>query len=123
MCQSVQSYAIQMKRPADYQDLLALLENLLAQGKLGKKSGYGFYTYDKDATGVTNIGSVKTIADHQINKLLVSYFNPLFEVVEKGILDAETVHAIVADYGMSDQSPFELAKRLGYSYDPVEDVF
>lgn len=82
------------------------LEKMVKEGKLGKKSGYGFYDWSKrpeiDLSKATDRVDVRDFAFLEINEAT--------KLVEMGIADPKTIDtAIKLAYGRK-RGPFEVAK-------------
>lgn len=123
MLPSVQAYTKNLPGKSYYTSFIELLSQLSNEGRLGVKTGVGFYRYVKGK----KVGIPETEVDRfppEFTSMLYDcYLNPLFEVVSKGIVDRKTLVDMVADYSRSDQQPFELAEQLGFSYNQMNDMF
>ncbi len=87
----------------------AVLRSFVDSGKLGKKSGEGFYKWSGEEV-VPEV--VENYAD--ITLLIAVVVNEAFRIVEDGVADRETVNEVWKLGTLYPAGPFELAEVIGY---------
>jgi len=119
MLAAVKNYLKDAAGDQFYYPLIDELETLYKKGKLGKKSGEGFYQYQntiipdslqgKDIQQEILTGEIK-------NMLYQWYLDPIYQLVANNIcMEAEIEHT-VKEFMNASQSPFVLAQRTGYKF-------
>ena len=112
MLHSVRNYLKYETNKGFYKPLINVLEHLVNQGKLGVKTNSGFYNYPIIES---NRREEISNADNRIEKITYWYLDGVFDAMEKiGLSKVELEH-IVKEYMMVEESPFELAKEIGYT--------
>ena len=102
-----------------YYPLIDELETLYKQGKLGKKSGEGFYQYQNTITPDSLHGKdlQQEILTGEIKNMLYQwYLEPVYQVVSNNICTKAEIDHIVKEYMNASQSPFVLAQHTGYKF-------
>ncbi len=116
---SVKNYLKNIDDNQFYQPLVDELEILYKQGKLGRKSGEGFYQYQDTLTSYPiNIQDFQyEISIDEIKQLLYQwYLNPIDQLVASMTCTKAEIDHIVKEYMNASQSPFELAKQTGFTF-------
>lgn len=106
MLHSVKNYLNFEYDKTFYQPLVAYLNDRIYEGGLDlrvKKGGYNSAntTYDRV---------------EMVDKMYKWYLDGVFAALESGACSKEDLEFIVRDYMMTEKSPFELAKEIGYTY-------
>ncbi|MEZ4605211.1 MAG: hypothetical protein R2861_17910, partial [Desulfobacterales bacterium] len=102
-----------------YQSLIVELENLVVRGKLGRKSGAGFFQYEDTIASAAHEDEVteQTISPAEIKAMLIRwYLDAVDKLLAKGICTKEELEHIVREYMNAGQSPFLLAKQNDYQF-------
>jgi enoyl-CoA hydratase/3-hydroxyacyl-CoA dehydrogenase len=84
------------------------IENLFQEKKLGRKTGSGFYSYEKRPTVTLQDGE-----GFDINLLLDPFIAEADKVVAEGIADEEAVDTALKLGGNIPKGPFELKRERG----------
>lgn len=94
--------------PADLRDRM---ERMVAEDRMGKKSGQGFYAWEGDEPVVPAVES-----GHDIAPIVGAMVSEAHRIVADGITDAETLDEILQRGGGGDLGPFGAQELLGAGY-------
>lgn len=114
---AVKNYLNKIDDVQFYEPLIDELNNLNNQGKLGRKSGDGFYQYQDNLTDESSLvkNSQFPITTDEISNMLHQwYLEPLYQLVSNSVCTKAEIDHIVKEYLNADQSPFDLANQIGY---------
>jgi 3-hydroxyacyl-CoA dehydrogenase/pyruvate-formate lyase-activating enzyme len=105
--QSVRNYTRDYSHADYYQPLIGKLEKLIESGRLGKKSGHGFYSYSGEAETTTDIAkspeSKKEIIDHMI----FTYKNAAKRFITHSGLTIDELNEALKEYFTTEKGPFD----------------
>lgn len=107
MLQAIKNYTA--NNPLPYRIMIAKLEELISENKLGVKSKSGFYDY----TGVnTKQGSALIRNDYYflvLERLTSAYIMKAQELVNEGVCDKETLEFAAKEYMNTEKGPFSVS--------------
>jgi 3-hydroxyacyl-CoA dehydrogenase len=103
MLQAVRNYIRDYPNRSNYLTFLNRLDQLVGEGKLGMKSGEGFYVYPVKETFITGPDNAQDIADylHQV------YLSSVRRFTLRSKLTLEEMNDAVKEYFDLEKGPFE----------------
>lgn len=111
MQQSVINYTEDLAGRDFYKPMIDSLELLLSRGRLGRKSGAGFYEYPAGRKKAPVLG--EDTKKHVITLLRCLYINAAFRALEKNIWSRDDLEFAVREYMGIDRGPFATAEEIG----------
>ena len=111
MYRSVLNYVEDMPDRRFYEPLIEDLERLAGAGRLGRKSGAGFYNYGAGlpAGGAGSVGDSAGVSD----QLRALYINAAFRALERNICPQCELERAITEYLGVDRGPFAMAEAAG----------
>jgi 3-hydroxyacyl-CoA dehydrogenase len=105
MLTSVKNYSSFSKFPEQYSGLMAELNLLVSQGRLGQKSGNGFYT---EETSNSLVKPIDPMVEEQIYlQMNDCYVQTSAKFAKKGFYDSSIINEAVKEYMGIEKGPFE----------------
>ena len=109
---SVMNYTENVTDKRFYLPLIRGLESLNADGRLGKKSGAGFYEYRQ--TDKEEDNDCGDLPDREIvSRLACLYINSAFRALEKNICNRNDLEYAIREYLSVEKGPFASADEIG----------
>jgi 3-hydroxybutyryl-CoA dehydrogenase len=93
-----------------------LQERLVAEGRLGRASGRGFYRYEADGAATPDLESPGGTAPEPaaiIERLELGAVNEAYRVVEEGLASPPAIDDLMRGEGGHPRGPFEIVDELG----------
>lgn len=116
MLVSVRNYVKGKEDAHFYAPLIQELESLSELGKLGRKSGQGFYSDISENTIEFSVSAevLNEFPLEEIKSMIVEwYFQPIIHLLSEGICTKEQIEHAIREYIDPGLSPFDLAKKWG----------
>ncbi len=109
---AIQNYVAGTKDAVFYEPLLCALHERAMKGRMGRKSGAGFYSYPVRESGADEcIGEGE---ERFISLRLISlYLNSAFRAMEKGICPDSDIDYAIREYMDVDRGPIAMADEMG----------
>lgn len=112
VCASVEHYAEYGGDASFYGPLIGELRRLVALGRLGRKSGEGFYRYN--GGGDDDAAPCGEAVRREISSVLLClYINSACRALETGICDRDRLEHAIMECAAADRGPFALLDETG----------
>jgi enoyl-CoA hydratase/3-hydroxyacyl-CoA dehydrogenase len=92
-------------------DVREQMEAMVAEGNLGKKTGQGFFTWERGAVSLPDPEQ-----PHDVTPILAALVNEAHRLVDDGVADAETVDEILTRGNDGETGPFNIEEMFGAEY-------
>jgi enoyl-CoA hydratase/3-hydroxyacyl-CoA dehydrogenase len=100
-----EAYGDRYAPPASIRDRM---ETLVANGRLGKKTGHGFFEWDGETCRLPVVDQ-----SHDVTPILGALVNEAHRLVADGVADAETVNDVLRRGSGGAVGPFDIESMLG----------
>jgi 3-hydroxybutyryl-CoA dehydrogenase len=111
-CASVENYAGYAGDTSFYEPLVRELKRLVSHGKIGRKSGEGFYRYpDETPDGQVECGGETRRAISSVLRSL--YLNAACRALETGAFERERLENAIRECAAADRGPFAMLDETG----------
>lgn len=91
------------------EDFLKMIESMIDEGRLGKKSGEGFYKWENGKAKIP-----ETTPGYDLTGVVASVVNEAFRIIEDGIGDRETVNKTYMLAAGAPVGVFDLGELVGF---------
>lgn len=108
---TVDNLAVYGERYAPPTEIRERMERMVADGRLGKKTGLGFFEWED---GVCRLPDPDE--PHDVTPILAALVNEAHRLVDDGVADAGTVNEILKRGGDSETGPFDIEEMFGEDY-------
>lgn len=118
---ATENYMRDMEHPEFIPVILEEVKKRVDEGKLGVKSGKGFYTYNKEENGDNSLHLKQISAEERkkyeeevVNKLICLYINSAYDFVDKGYCTESEIETALNGYNGMEKGPVTLGKEVGF---------